>query len=103
MATTLLDPTELTQETGIANISSAAGLHDMPFAISGALSAEPETTEEVSRLLALANKRGLKVVPAGSGTKQDRGTPPSACDILLHMTRISGVVEHAAGDMTVTV
>jgi glycolate oxidase FAD binding subunit len=53
--------------------------------------------------LAWANERGLKVVPCGTRTKLDRGAPPTHCDILLDLSRISGVVEHAAGDMTVTV
>jgi len=92
-----LDPGELAREIGVAGIRPADSLSGLP------LVAEPETVDEVSRLLALANERGLNVVPIGSGSKQDRGAPPTACDILLHLGRISGVIEHAAGDMTVTV
>lgn len=98
-----LDPSELAQETGIAHVSTASGAHGLPLAAYSPLVVEPETTEEASRLLALANERGLKVVPVGSGTKQDRGAAPTTCDILLQLGRISGVIEHAAGDMTVTV
>jgi glycolate oxidase FAD binding subunit len=98
-----LDSIELAQETGIAGISPADDLYGLPLGVYNPLLVEPETVEEVSRVLALANARGLKVVPVGSGTKQDRGTPPTACDIVLHMGRISGVIEHASGDMTVSV
>jgi glycolate oxidase FAD binding subunit len=63
----------------------------------------PVDAGEVSRILAWANERGPKVVPCGTRTKLDRGTAPTRCDILLNLSRISGVVEHAAGDMTVTV
>jgi glycolate oxidase FAD binding subunit len=63
----------------------------------------PASVEEVSRLLAWVNDQGLKVVPCGTRTKLDRGAAPTRCDILLNLSRISGVVEHAAGDMTVTV
>src|SRR5262249_4716393 len=65
--------------------------------------ARPAGVDEVSRLLAWANREQLAVGVRGSGTKMDRGTPPRACDILLDMSAISGVVEHPAGDLTVTV
>lgn len=63
----------------------------------------PDSIEDVSHLLAWANERGAKIVPTGSGTKLDRGAPPEGCDILLDLSRIAGVIEHAAGDMTVSV
>jgi glycolate oxidase FAD binding subunit len=56
----------------------------------------------VSRLLAWANEQGLNVAPAGSGTKMDRGNLLVAVDIYLDLTGLAGVVEHAAGDLTVT-
>jgi glycolate oxidase FAD binding subunit len=62
----------------------------------------PGNIEEVSRLLAWANRRGLKVVPCGTRTKLDRGNAPTGCDILLQLGNLSKIVEHAAGDMTVT-
>ena len=61
------------------------------------------SAEEVSRLLAWANERGLKVVPCGTRTRLDRGAAPAGFDVLLDLSRMSRVVEHAAGDLTVTV
>lgn len=63
----------------------------------------PKRIEEVSSLLAWANKHKLQVVPCGVRTKLDRGAPPARCDILLDLSNLSGIVEHAAGDLTVTV
>jgi len=63
----------------------------------------PANVQDVSRALTWANERGIKVVPCGTRTKLDRGVTPTRCDILLDLSRISGVVEHATGDMTVTV
>jgi glycolate oxidase FAD binding subunit len=63
----------------------------------------PDNVKEIARVLRWANEHELKVVPRGSGSKQDRGGPPSGFDILLELSHITGVVEHAAGDMTVVV
>jgi glycolate oxidase FAD binding subunit len=63
----------------------------------------PDSVEGVAHVIEWANERGAKLVPTGAGTKLDRGAPPERCDILLDLSRISGVIEHAAGDMTVTV
>ncbi len=54
-------------------------------------------------MLAWANGEGLKVVPCGLRTKLDRGAPPERCDVLLDLSKLNRVVEHASGDLTVTV
>lgn len=63
----------------------------------------PCSVEELSQALAWANGDGLKVVPCGLRTKLDRGAPPQRCDVLLDLSKLNRVVEHAAGDLTVTV
>jgi glycolate oxidase FAD binding subunit len=85
------------------SVEPAGGRYNVPWASGHLLAAQPRSIEEVSKVLQWANERGLKVVPWGSGSKQDRGAPPTSCDIILDMSRIVGVIEHAAGDMTVTV
>src|SRR2546428_1740422 len=100
---TTLDPIELARGTEIANVGATTSSFGIAPTVYYPLVVEPENVEEVSRLLAWANERGLKVVPQGSGTKQDRGASPSGCDILLDLRRIEGIIEHAAGDMTCTV
>lgn len=63
----------------------------------------PHNVEELSQALAWANAEGLAVVPCGSRTKLDRGTAPKQCDVLLDLRKLDRIVEHASGDLTVTV
>lgn len=65
--------------------------------------AAPESTDEVAEVLRLAGQHDLAVVPRGAGTALDWGAPPSRLDVVLDTTRLRGVVEHAAGDLVVTV
>lgn len=64
---------------------------------------EPETEEQVAEVLRYASSNGLAVIPRGGGTQLDYGAPPRRADIILSMARISGVIEHAPHDLTVTV
>lgn len=64
---------------------------------------EPEDEEEAAAILAFADGEGLKVLPRGGGTQLGTGFPPRGGDILLSLARLNRVVEHAPGDMTVTV
>ena len=65
--------------------------------------AEPTSEEELARVLADAARHGWRVVPRGGGTKADWGNPPERIDLLLSTLGLNRVLEHAAGDMTVTV
>jgi glycolate oxidase len=53
----------------------------------------PETTEQVSRVLAYAHANGIKVVPRGAGTSLSGGALPLADGILLGMAKFSRVLE----------
>jgi len=64
---------------------------------------EPGTAEEVAKVLAFANREGLKVLVRGGGSQLNTGLPPAAGDVLLSTARLNTVVEHAPHDMTVTV
>ena len=57
----------------------------------------------MARELSEAAAAGLAVIPRGGGTKSDWGNPPERADVVLSTRRLSRVVEHAAGDLTVTV
>ncbi|GAA4217887.1 FAD-binding oxidoreductase [Actinocatenispora rupis] len=63
----------------------------------------PTSTEQVGRVLRIAGEHDLHVVVRGSGTKLHWGAPPSAAELLLDMSRLGGVVEHAAGDLVAIV
>src|SRR5699024_1074990 len=46
-------------------------------------------------------EQGLAVVPTGNGTKLDWAGAPERVDVLLDMSGVHGIVEHAAGDLVV--
>jgi glycolate dehydrogenase FAD-binding subunit len=73
-----------------------------PDAIAGvrpAFVASPASTDEAAGLLRAAAAHDLAVVPRGAGTGLGWGTPPAACDLVVDMTAMDQVLEHAAGDL----
>jgi glycolate oxidase FAD binding subunit len=61
------------------------------------------STEEVSRVLALASAETLAVTPRGSGSSLALGNPPRRLDVVLDLARLTGVAEHVPADMVATV
>ncbi len=65
--------------------------------------ARPESTVEAAAVLREAASKGWAVVVRGAGTKQSWGYPPRRVDLILDTTGLTGVVEHAAGDLIAVV
>ena len=65
--------------------------------------ASPASTEEASALLRAAAAQGLTVIPRGAGTGLGWGNPPAAGDLVVDMTAMDQVLEHAAGDLVARV
>jgi glycolate oxidase FAD binding subunit len=65
--------------------------------------AAPSSTVEAAEVLRRAAADGLAVVVRGAGTKQAWGVPPRRLDLVVDTRRLSGVVEHASGDLVVVV
>ena len=65
------------------------------------LVARPEDTDQVAEVLRATAAHGLSVVPRGRGTKLSWGMPPTSADVLLDVSALDQVVEHAAGDLIV--
>lgn len=63
----------------------------------------PGDESDVSRILRLASREGLAVVPWGGGAHQSLGRPPARYDLALDLARMSRLVEHEPADMTATV
>src|SRR5499427_2486938 len=53
----------------------------------------PETTEQVSRILAYCNREGIKVVPRGAGTSLSGGALPLTDGVLLGMAKFNRIRE----------
>ena len=65
------------------------------------LVARPADTAQVSEVLRAAAAHGLTVLPRGRGTKLSWGNPPTSADVLLDVSALDQVIEHAAGDLIV--
>lgn len=63
--------------------------------------AQPTDQAAVVDALRGAAADRLTVVPRGAGTKLDWGNPPVKVDVLLDLSRLDAVLEHAAGDLVV--
>jgi glycolate oxidase FAD binding subunit len=70
---------------------------------SAAFCVSPGSTAEAAAVLRVAAEHELAVVLRGSGSRLSWGTPPSRCDLMIDTTRLSGVAEHAAGDLVARV
>ncbi len=65
------------------------------------LVARPTGTEQVAEVLKAAAVHGLTVVPRGRGTKLTWGLPPASADVLVDLSAMDRVLDHAAGDLIV--
>ncbi|HZY00583.1 MAG TPA: FAD-binding oxidoreductase [Dermatophilaceae bacterium] len=63
----------------------------------------PDSTEQAAAVMRVAAANDLAVVVRGSGTKLTWGARPERVDLVLDMTRMDALVEHAAGDLIVVV
>src|SRR6266403_1018477 len=53
----------------------------------------PETTQQVSRILAFCHAKGIKVVPRGAGTSLSGGALPLADGVLLGMAKFNRILD----------
>lgn len=63
--------------------------------------ARPGSTEETGELLRAAAAYGLTVIARGAGTKLTWGAPPTRADLVVDLSGMAMVVDHAAGDLVV--
>src|SRR3954451_14575320 len=67
------------------------------------LVARPGSTAEGADVMRSAAALGLTVVPRGRGTKLTWGRPPERVDLVVDLSRMAAVQDHAAGDLIVDV
>src|SRR5438876_4549259 len=60
----------------------------------------PETVEQVSQTVALANQQGFTLLTRGGGSRLNLGGIPERFDILLETTKLTRLLEHEAPDLT---
>ncbi|MEU4236789.1 FAD-binding protein [Actinoplanes sp. NPDC026619] len=83
--------------TALDELTRPAGADDVVGGVPARLVAAPRSTAEAAALLAAT--QDLTVVVRGAGTKLDWGPPPRSLDLIIDTGNLSGVVEHAAGDL----
>ncbi len=75
---------------------------DLVDGVAPSLVALPASTEQVSEVLRAAAAHGLSVVPRGRGTKMSWGMPPTSVDLVVDVSAMDRVLDHAAGDLIVS-
>jgi glycolate oxidase FAD binding subunit len=65
--------------------------------------AYPRRTEEVSAVLKVAASRDFTVVARGAGTKLDWGNPPESANLVVDLSQMGEVYEHASDDLVARV
>ncbi|MEU2167802.1 FAD-binding oxidoreductase [Micromonospora chersina] len=93
----------LDQLRAAADVVRTAGEHDTLAGVAARYVAEPRDTGQAAALLRAAAALDLAVTFRGGGTKQDWGSAPRRLDLILDTTALTGVVEHAAGDLITVV
>lgn len=63
----------------------------------------PETTDDVSAVLAAATDRGIPVTPYAAGTSVEGNAIPSRAGISLDVTRMNAVIDFRPGDLLIEV
>ncbi|WP_420840351.1 FAD-binding oxidoreductase [Argonema galeatum] len=63
----------------------------------------PNTQEELAQVIACAYQQRWRVLPCGSGSKLSWGGVAKGVDVVISTSRLNRVIEHAVGDLTITV
>ncbi len=63
----------------------------------------PHTQEQLASVIAEAHRQNWRVLPCGSGSKLSWGGLATGVDVVVSTERINQLIEHAVGDLTVTV
>jgi glycolate oxidase FAD binding subunit len=86
---------------GLRPSFAPAGPGDTVDGVPAAYVAHPARAAELVDVMREAAELGHAVVVRGGGTKLDWGRPPSRADLLVDLSRMDRVLEHAAGDLIV--
>jgi glycolate oxidase FAD binding subunit len=63
----------------------------------------PHTQEQLAAVVAEAHRHNWRILPCGSGSKLSWGGLATGVDVVISTERINRLIEHAVGDLTVTV
>jgi glycolate oxidase FAD binding subunit len=63
----------------------------------------PSTVEQLSRAIAFAQQNSCQLLLCGAGSKLSWGNPVGSVELVVSTARLNRLIEHAEGDLTVTV
>lgn len=63
----------------------------------------PDTWQEMGQIIQLAHGQGQKIIPGGGGSKLHWGGLLGKFDLVVSTAKLNRLIDHAAGDLTVTV
>jgi glycolate oxidase FAD binding subunit len=101
----MTDPATVLSELAEAceGLARPADESDAVAGVAPSLVAAPRSADQVAGLLRVAARHGLTVVARGAGSKLDWGVPPERVDLVVDTSGMTGVVEHASGDLVAVV
>jgi glycolate oxidase FAD binding subunit len=85
------------------NLRAACGEVREGVAGDAAFVALPGSTEVAADVMRVAAEHELAVVVRGGGSRLSWGIPAARCDLVIDVSRMSGVVEHSSGDLVARV
>ncbi len=101
---TLLGPEAVSPWAAVAApLASALGLALRPGSPAPACVVEPRSQAEVAAVMAIAHQEGWRVLPCGGGSKVTWGGLVGPVDLVLRTTGLQAPIDHAVGDLVVTV
>ncbi len=96
----LQQPARQAVESACSRVDEATE-SDRVDGVQPALVARPASTAEVAEVMKAAAAHDLAVVPRGRGTKMSWGRAPSRADLVVDVSGMDRVLDHAAGDLVV--
>src|SRR4028119_97792 len=63
----------------------------------------PKTTEELKSVISCAHSQNWRILPCGNGSKLGWGGVGKNVDLVVSTEHLNRIIEHAVGDLTVTV
>ena len=85
--------------TALGDVCAHAGPADTAAGVRAGYLARPGDAGQVADVLRAAAAHRLAVVPRGAGTRLSWGLPPTRADVILDLSALDRVVDHAAGDL----
>ncbi|WP_240416048.1 FAD-binding oxidoreductase [Paenibacillus periandrae] len=94
---------DLVQVVGSENIAVCHLEKERQYQLKAPIVVFPDEERKIEQILGWACKNHVRVAPQGGSTKDAYGHPGDGTDVILSLRKMSGILEHSAGDLIVTV